>query len=248
MLGRRLSEAIIPPRYRAAHERGLSHFLATKEGPVLNKRIEINAIHRDGREFPVELAITPIRQGDNFMFSAFVRDITERKRAEHATSRLAALVEFSDDAIIGKDLNSVVTSWNAGAERIFGYSSAEMVGQPITRIIPSERQEEEKQIQHRIKRGERIEHFETLRTSKDGRVLAVSVTVSPIKDSAGAVVGASTVARDITERKRELERAAWLASFPEFNPNPIIELDLLNELIHYVNPFAVRLFCVANGR
>jgi PAS domain S-box-containing protein len=129
-------------------------------------------------------------------------DITERQRAESAALLLAAIVESSADAVIGKDLNSIVTSWNAAAERMFGYSADEMVGRSITLIIPAGHQNEEEQILSKIKRGERVEHFETERLRKDGGLVAISVTVSPIKDSHGRVIGASKVARDITGRKR----------------------------------------------
>jgi PAS domain S-box-containing protein len=134
-------------------------------------------------------------------------------RAEADSIRLAAIVESSDDAIIGKDLNSVITSWNAGAEKIFGYSATEMVGSSIMRLIPTDRQEEEKQILEKIQRGERIQHFETVRQTKDGQLVHVSVTISPIKDSTGKVIGASKVARDITRRKATEEQLR--ASFKE---------------------------------
>ena len=129
------------------------------------------------------------------------RDVTQSYRTEIASRQLAAIVAFSDDAIVGKDLNSVITSWNYGAERIFGYTAEEMIGTSIMRLIPPDRQTEEQEILSRIRRGERVDHFETIRLAKDGRQLNISVTVSPIKDSAGRVVGASKVARDITERK-----------------------------------------------
>ena len=131
--------------------------------------------------------------------------MTERHLAEITSRRLAAIVASSDDAIIGKDLNSIITSWNFGAERIFGYTADEMIGTSIMRLIPPDRQEEETEILSRIRRGERFDHFETIRLAKDGRQLNVSITVSPIKDSTGQVVGASKVARDITERKRAEE-------------------------------------------
>ena len=130
------------------------------------------------------------------------RDVTERHLAGITARQLSAIVASSDDAIIGKDLNSIITSWNAGAENIFGYTADEMIGTSIMRLIPSDRQDEEKEILSRIRRGERCSHFETIRLAKDGRQLNVSITVSPIKDSTGRVVGASKVARDITDRKR----------------------------------------------
>jgi PAS domain S-box-containing protein len=129
------------------------------------------------------------------------RDVTERHLSEITSRRLAAIVASSDDAIIGKDLDGIITSWNFGAERIFGYTADEIIGRSIMRLIPPDRREEELEILSRIRHGERFNHFETMRLSKDGRQLNVSITVSPIKDSTGRVVGASKVARDITERK-----------------------------------------------
>ena len=129
------------------------------------------------------------------------RDVTQRHESDLIPRRLAAIVDSSDDAIIGKDLNSIITSWNQGAERIFGYSAEEMIGTSIMRLIPLERQGEEEEILSCLRRGERFEHFETVRTTKEGRQLHVSLTVSPIKDANGRVVGASKIARDITDRK-----------------------------------------------
>src|SRR5271166_2540848 len=133
------------------------------------------------------------------------RDVTERHLAESASRWLAAIVASSDDAIIGKDLKSIITSWNFGAERIFGYTADEMIGTSILRLIPPDRREEELEILSRIRRGERFDHFETIRLAKDGRQLNVSITVSPIKDSTGRVIGASKVARDVTERRKAEE-------------------------------------------
>ena len=130
------------------------------------------------------------------------RDITEAKRAEEAQSRLAAIVESSDDGIVSKGLDGIITSWNKAAERMFGYTASESIGQHITLIIPPDRQHEENNILARIGRGERIDHFQTVRRRKDGTLLDVSVTISPVRDSSGRVIGASKVARDITAQKR----------------------------------------------
>ena len=120
---------------------------------------------------------------------------------------LAAIIESSDDAIVSKTVDGIIISWNRGAEKIFGYSAAEAIGQPITLIIPLERHSEEVDVLARIRRGEKIDHFETVRQTKDGRKVNISLTVSPIKDAEGRIIGASKVARDITERKRaEVER------------------------------------------
>ena len=132
-------------------------------------------------------------------------DISERKRAEETQAFLAAIIESSDDAIVSKTLDGEIRSWNAGAERLFGYTAEEAVGRPITLIIPPERQDEEHEILARIRNGERVEHFETVRVSKHGRRIDISLTVSPVRDNAGRIVGASKVARDITDRKRTEE-------------------------------------------
>ena len=143
--------------------------------------------------------------GDLVQFVGSSTDITERKWAEQATRLLAAIVESSHDAIVSKSLNGVITSWNKGAERLFGYAAEEAVGQNITLIIPPERRDEERTIVDQLTRGERIDHFETVRMRKDGSLLDVSLTISPMKDASGRVVGASKLARDITERKRAEE-------------------------------------------
>ncbi|MBV8483881.1 MAG: PAS domain S-box protein [Verrucomicrobia bacterium] len=129
------------------------------------------------------------------------RNVTERHQSDLLSRRLAAIVDSSDDAIVGKNLDSIITSWNQGAERIFGYSAEEMIGKSIRTIIPPDRQEEEDEILARLRRGERYEHFETVRVTKDGRKLDVSLTISPIKDANGRIIGASKIARDITAWK-----------------------------------------------
>jgi PAS domain S-box-containing protein len=123
-------------------------------------------------------------------------------RPPDPTLRLAAIVESSDDAIVSKDLNGIITSWNKGAEKLFGYSADEAVGRSITMLIPPDRLPEEDMVLGRIRRGERVEHFDTVRRRKDGSLVPISLTVSPIKDAAGTIVGASKIARNVSERKR----------------------------------------------
>jgi two-component system CheB/CheR fusion protein len=199
-IGAELAELIIPERMRDQHRRGLKRFLETGEGPVIGKRIQIAGIRKDGSEILVELAITVIKMDNAPIFTAYLRDITERQRSEETARRLAAVVESSDDAIIGIDLNGIITNWNAGAENLFGYKNDEIIGKPVTAIIPTERQGEELRMLERIRRAERVEHYETIRCRKDRSPVNVSLTISPIKDSAGAIVGASKISRDISER------------------------------------------------
>jgi PAS domain S-box-containing protein len=129
-------------------------------------------------------------------------DIEEQKQSDEASQRLAAIVESSDDAIIGKNLNGIITSWNRGAERIFGYSGAEIIGQSVVVLIPPDRQQEEPGILARLRRGGRVDHYETVRRCKDGSLIHISLTVSPIRNSSGQIIGASKIARNITERIR----------------------------------------------
>jgi PAS domain S-box-containing protein len=165
---------------------------------------EIKNRAKDGTYYWVDTTIVPFLAGDGNpnQYVAIRADITERKRLELEAKHLAAIVESSLDGIIGKELTGIVTSWNLGAEGIFGYSASEMIGQPISRLIPHDRLNEEAEILARIRRGEKVPHFETVRLHKDGRTLDVAVTVSPIKEASGKVVGASKVVRDITEKKR----------------------------------------------
>jgi PAS domain S-box-containing protein len=149
-----------------------------------------------------------VRQG----MAGTVQDITERKQAEAAQARLAAIIESSEDAILSKDLKGAITSWNAGADRLFGYRAEEVIGRSIRLLLPAERQEEEDQIMARLQAGERVQHFETVRVAKGGRSLAVSVTVSPLKDGGGRIIGASKIVRDITERKLAEERLRQTAA------------------------------------
>lgn len=157
---------------------------------------------KDGREIPVSLTISPIKNelGRIVGASKIARDIRDRIDAEHARGHLAAIIESADDAIIGKDLNGVIRSWNKGAERLFGYTADEAIGQSVTLLMPPERQHEEPQILARLRRGERIEHYETVRVAKNGRRIPISLTTSPVRNSRGQIIGASKIARDISQR------------------------------------------------
>jgi PAS domain S-box-containing protein len=165
---------------------------------------ETERVRKDGRTIFVSLTISPVRDSHENVIgvSKIARDITERRQMEIARARLAAIVESADDAILSKDLNGIITSWNQAAERTFGYGEEEMLGASILTLVPLELHPEEAMILRRIRAGERIEHYETIRVAKDGRRLNVSLSISPLRDASGQVVGASKVLRDVTQRKR----------------------------------------------
>ena len=152
-VGKELAELIIPPRLRERHRQGLARYLKTGEGPLIGKLIEIEALRRDGSEIMVALAINATEVNGSPIFTAYLRDITERKRAEETNRRLAAIIESSGDAIISKDLDEIVTSWNKGAERLFGYSADEIIGKPIAVLVPPDRHDEELGIIERLRQG-----------------------------------------------------------------------------------------------
>ncbi len=184
------------------------HTLATGEPYISPRFSETRQDLGEEKSYEWETQRVTLPDGQHGVVCYF-SDITEQARAGQAAQRLAAIVESSADAIISKDINGVITSWNYGAEQLFGYHAAEVIGQPITVLMPKERWNEEPNILERIRRGERITHYETIRQRKDGSLIDISLTVSPIKDSTGKIVGASKIVRDITQQKyaeRELKR------------------------------------------
>ena len=194
---------LIPPNH--AHEE--QQILESIRRGKRVDHYEAERVRKDGRTINVSLTISPIRDflGRIVGASKIARDVSERKRwqtAEAAQSFLGALVDSAEDAIISKDLNGIVTSWNPAAEGLYGYAAKEIVGKPISMLIPIDQLDEEPRILERIRRGERIEHYETKRVHKDGTLIDVSLTVSPIKDTLGRIIGASKIARDISESKR----------------------------------------------
>jgi PAS domain S-box-containing protein len=190
---------IIPPE-RVDEETAV---LGTIRAGLRVDHFDTMRVAKSGEMVRVSLTISPIRDAAGRIIGAFkiARDISGQRQGEIAQARLAAIVDSSDDAIVSKTLAGVITSWNAAAERMFGWSAEEAVGQHITLIIPVEYHEEETHVLARLARGERINHFETIRQRKDGTRLPVSLTVSPVRDAAGVIVGASKVARDISERR-----------------------------------------------
>jgi PAS domain S-box-containing protein len=187
---------------------------------------ELRHTRKDGGEVIVESRMQLF--GDSVVLEAN-RDITARREIETVLREtdqrlrsLASIVESSHDAIVSKSLDGIVTSWNKAAERVFGYSAREAIGQPITLVIPQDRQSEEREILTRIRRGERIDHFETIRQRKDGSLIDISLTVSPVKNANGTIVGASKIARDITERKRTQDQIRVLAREAEHRSKNIL--------------------------
>ncbi|WP_196258480.1 PAS domain S-box protein [Pelagibacterium limicola] len=187
--------------------------IALKEGRSV-RGVEAIAERRDGTRVPFVPYPTPLRDAEGKMVGAInmLVDISERRKAEEYAERLAAIVEFSDDGIISKDVEGVIQTWNKGAERLFGYSVEEAVGKPIHMLVPSDRADEEPAILERIRRGEHIDHYETVRKRKDGTLIDVSLSISPLKDARGRVVGASKIARDVTERRKAEERRQLLVN------------------------------------
>ena len=159
---------------------------------------------KDGSLIDVSITVSPIldERGNVIGASKIARDVSERRRLDAASRHFHAIVESSEDTIISKDLNGIIQSWNKAAERMFGYTAEEIVGKPVLTLIPAERHHEEDIILSRIRNGERTEHFETVRQRKDGSLVDISLTVSPVKDEKGKVIGASKIARDISEQKR----------------------------------------------
>jgi PAS domain S-box-containing protein len=183
--------------------------IALKEGRTV-RGVQAIAERPDGTRVWFEPYPTPLRDAEGRIVGGInmLLDITERKQAEETSARLAAIVESSEDAIISKDLDGVITSWNRGAERIFGYTASEVIGHPVTMLFPPNHHDEEPGILQRIRRGESVEHYETVRRRKDGKLLDISLSVSPVTNATGKVIGASKIARDITERKQTEKRIA----------------------------------------
>jgi PAS domain S-box-containing protein len=196
--------ALIIPKDRQQEEAGI---LARIQRGELVDPFDTVRQRKDGSLVDVSVTISPVRDSAGRIVGAskVARDITEKKRWERNAALLAAIVDSSDDVIVSKNLDGIITSWNKGAERTFGYSAAEAVGKHITLIIPQDRLEEENEILRRLRRGERVDHFETVRQRKDGVRLDMSLTISPIRDATGHIIGASKVAKDITLQKRAEE-------------------------------------------
>ncbi|HEX6647955.1 MAG TPA: PAS domain S-box protein [Pyrinomonadaceae bacterium] len=225
---------------------------ALREGAVVGLANHTILIARDGREIPIDDSAAPIRQGDGPVLGVALvfRDVTEQRAAQRAQARLAAIVEFSGDAIITKNLNSIIQTWNIGAERLFGYTAEEVIGKPVTIIFPNDRLNEEDAILEKLRSGQAVERLETVRVAKDGRRIPVSVSISPLKDPEGNVTGASKIIHDVTDivaardaltLEKEL-LATTLASIGD----GVIVTDTQSR-VTYLNPEAERLTGWANA-
>jgi len=200
---------VIPPEHLAEEE----DILARIRGGERIEHFETTRMRKDGSRLEISLTVSPIKnaKGEVIGASKIARDISERRRGDEARARLAAIVDSADDAIVSKTLDGVITSWNRAAQAMFGWTAAEAVGQRITLIIPRERWPEEDEVLARVRKGESIDHFDTVRERKNGERIDVSLTVSPVKDARGRIIGASKIARDVSDRKRaEAERATLL--------------------------------------
>jgi PAS domain S-box-containing protein len=202
------TEILVPERARPAHCGHRDNYFRSLMARGMGAGLDIVARRKDGSELAVDVALSIFETSRGTLVSAAIRDISQLKDFEHrfaaaeAAERLAAIVESSHDAIIGKTLTGVVTSWNAGAERMYGYTAQEMIGENISRLIPDDRAGEMAPILDRVAQGEAVQLFETQRVGKDGGIIDTSIAISPVRDASGAVIGAATVAHDTTERMR----------------------------------------------
>jgi PAS domain S-box-containing protein len=221
MIGHSIRKII--PQERQAEE---DEVLAKVRAGLIVDHVVTQRCAKGGRLVDIALTVSPIRDWHGRVIGAskIARDISEQKRVAAAAMHLAAVIASADDAIISKDLNGIVQSWNPAAERLFGYAAAEMIGQSITRIIPRERLDEETYVLGRVRSGQSVEHFETVRHTKDGRPVEISLTVSPIRDATGRIIGASKIARDIREHKRLLEERRTAAANEEAARLEVLEV------------------------
>jgi two-component system cell cycle sensor histidine kinase/response regulator CckA len=235
------AEILLSQHLRAQHSDQNSRFLAAPSKRPTVVGLELFGLRKDGSEFPAEIRLSPVDTKQGILVSSAIREISGRRRTEEDLRRLASIVECSDDAIIGKTLEGIITSWNSGAERMYGYSTKEAIGNPVSMLVPTNRPDEIPEILERLKRNEIIDHFETVRVKKDGKEIQVELTVSPIRDAMERVVGASTIGRDISDRKRREADLSLLAAMVESSADAIIGRKLDGTITHW-NSGAQRIY------
>jgi diguanylate cyclase (GGDEF)-like protein/PAS domain S-box-containing protein len=237
VLGRQMVDVIVPPSQRAAHARGFAHHLATGESTVLGKRIEVRGMRADGSEFPMELSIASVDLAGRPVFTAYLRDISEQSRREAALLESQAIVNASFDAVVGRTTDGIVTSWNPAAERVFGYSAEEMIGRSVETLWPPELHVDLDSLNESLRHGAVVEPFEAVRVRKDGRRIHAESTLAPIIGASGEVIGVSSIARDITERKRSQALAAEQAQLLEFMATGADLPSVLDRLARFVEKY-----------
>ncbi|MGI5467224.1 PAS domain S-box protein [Streptomyces sp. CA-132043] len=209
LLGRPV-ETLVPEQFRSRHSVHRRGYVGSQEVRAMGAGMEVHGLHKNGSRFPVEISLSPLETTNGLLISATVRDVSERKAAEARINELADLVESSHDAILAKTLDGHITYWNAAAQRLYGYTADEVIGRHVSVLVTEDRKGEIAQILQRLRRGEKIEHFETIRVTKSGRLLDVDVTIWPTRGADGAVNGACAIARDISDRKRAEEELTRL--------------------------------------